>query len=118
MISIIGGSGFVGTNLSRYLFEKQLTFDILDLRASQRFGERWHVSDIRKYGDLSAKLNGDIVVNLAAVHRDDVTDPEDYYSTNVEGARVLCRVCEKKGINKIVFTSSVAVYGFAPSGTR
>jgi nucleoside-diphosphate-sugar epimerase len=35
----------------------------------------------------------------------------------VEGAHVLCKVCEEKGINKIVFTSSVAVYGFAPSGT-
>ena len=35
----------------------------------------------------------------------------------MEGAQILCRVCEEKGINKIVFTSSVAVYGFAPSGT-
>ena len=67
--------------------------------------------------DLASKLRGSIVVNLAAVHRDDVTDPEEYYSTNVEGARVLCKVCEEKGINKIVFTSSVAVYGFAPVGT-
>ena len=61
---------------------------------------------------------GDTVINLAAVHRDDITDPEEYYSTNVEGARVLFEVCEEKGINKIVFTSSVAEYGFAPSGTR
>ena len=57
------------------------------------------------------------MVNLAAVHRDDITDPEEYYSTNVEGARILCDVCEEKGINKIVFTSSVAVYGFASAGT-
>lgn len=73
--------------------------------------------DIRIKADLRAGLKGDIVVNLAAVHRDDVTDLNEYYSTNVEGAQVLCDVCEEKGINKIVFTSSVAVYGFAPPGT-
>ena len=41
----------------------------------------------------------------------------EYYSTNVEGARILCDICEEKGIDKIVFTSSVAVYGFAPPRT-
>lgn len=116
-ISILGGAGFVGTNLSRRMFEQQGTFSIWDLQTSQAFPERTGVLDIRIKEDLRAKLKGDIVVNLAAVHRDDVTDLNEYYSTNVEGARVLCEVCEEKGINKIVFTSSVAVYGFAPPGT-
>ncbi len=116
-ISILGGAGFVGTNLSRRLFEQQGAFSIGDLQTSQAFPERTEALDIRIKEDLRTKLKGDIVVNLAAVHRDDVTDLNEYYSTNVEGARVLCEVCEEKGINKIVFTSSVAVYGFAPPGT-
>ena len=117
-VQIIGGAGFVGSSLSQRIFERQGQFDILDLEKSQTFRERSVTVDIRNKAELRRSLKNSAVVNLAAVHRDDVTDPEEYYSTNVEGARVLCDVCEEKGINKIVFTSSVAVYGFAPSGTR
>lgn len=116
MISIIGGSGFVGSNLSQQLFMRQSEFCIGDLRQSEKFPESSQLLDVRSAPDLKDKLYGNVVVNLAAVHRDDIIDLNEYYSTNVEGARVLCRVCEEKGINKIVFTSSVAVYGFAKPG--
>jgi len=117
-ISIIGGSGFVGTALSNSLAKQQVNFGIGDLNKSASYSDKSDILDVRSGVDLKSKFTGDIVVNLAAVHRDDIIDPEEYYSTNVEGARVLCKACEEKGINKIVFTSSVAVYGFAPSGTR
>jgi GlcNAc-P-P-Und epimerase len=90
---------------------------ILDIVISQNFAEQSNIVDIRNENILEEQITGKTVVNLAAVHRDDITDPNEYYSTNVTGARVLCNVCDKKGINKIVFTSSVAVYGFAPPGT-
>ena len=117
LISIIGGSGFVGTALSTLLFKQQSKFRIGDLKNSPSFSENTDIFDVRSAVDLKTQLCGDIVVNLAAVHRDDVIDLNDYYSTNVEGARALCEVCEEKSISKIVFTSSVAVYGFAAPGT-
>ena len=117
IISVIGGAGFVGSGLARRLFERQEKFCIADLKTSREFPDTSRVVDVRSAKDLRKNLIADAVINLAAVHRDDVTDPEEYYSTNVEGARVLCDVCEEKGINKIVFTSSVAVYGFAHPGT-
>jgi len=55
----------------------------------------------------------DLVVNLAAIHRDDVRPRERYYETNVGGARALCEAMTALGIGKLVFTSSVAVYGDA-----
>ena len=56
-------------------------------------------------------------MNLAAVHRDDVRDKAEYQRTNADGAENVALVCEEKGIDKIVFTSTVAVYGFAEPGT-
>ena len=116
-ISLIGGSGFIGSKIAAHLASCQLGFQIADIEQSAQFSHKHVYADIRLSETLRENISGDIVINLAAVHRDDVTDPKDYYTTNVEGARVLCKVCEEKGINKIVFTSSVAVYGFAPDGT-
>jgi len=35
---------------------------------------------------LRAAITGDVVVNLAAVHRDDVRDKSEYQRTNVDGS--------------------------------
>jgi nucleoside-diphosphate-sugar epimerase len=56
-------------------------------------------------------------VNLAAEHRDDVLPLSLYDEVNVGGAKNICTVAREKGVQKIIFTSSVAIYGFAPIGT-
>lgn len=117
MLHIIGGSGFVGTSLSRQLADAGIDFSIIDLQPSKMFPEKTNIADICNKMKLKGFLKGDTVINLAAVHRDDITDMSMYYSVNVEGAKTLCAVCEELEINKIIFTSSVAVYGFAERET-
>ena len=114
---MIGGSGFVGTNLCRQLALKQQDFEIIDLKMSNQFPEKCKIADVRDIDTLRKTITGGIVVNLAAVHRDDVRDKTEYQRTNVDGAENVALVCEEKGIDKIVFTSTVAVYGFAEPGT-
>ena len=116
-ITIIGGSGFVGTNLCRQLALKQQDFEIIDLKMSNQFPEKCKIADVRDADNLRNTITGDVVVNLAAVHRDDVRDKSEYQRTNVDGAENVTLVCAEKGIDKIVFTSTVAVYGFAEPGT-
>lgn len=116
-ISVIGGSGFVGTNFCHFLSERQIPFEIIDLKRSKSYPENTTLADVRDIDSLRKAITGDIVVNLAAVHRDDVNDKNEYYATNVEGAENIIKVCRENDINKIVFTSSVAVYGFAKPGT-
>ena len=116
-ITVIGGSGFVGTNLCRQLTLKQQDFEIIDLKMSNQFPEKCKIADVRDADTLRNTITGDVVVNLAAVHRDDVRDRSEYQRTNVDGAENVALVCEEKGIDKIVFTSTVAVYGFAEPGT-
>ena len=114
---IAGGSGFIGTSVCRILEKCNSSFTILDVATSQLFADKTLLCDVRQSNSYPAQLHQGCMLNLAAVHRDDIADPNEYYATNVDGARVLCEVCEEKGINKIVFTSSVAVYGFAPPRT-
>ena len=117
-ITVIGGSGFVGTNLCRQLALKQQDFEIIDLKMSNQFPEKCKIADVRDVETLRKTITGDVVVNLAAVHRDDVRDKSEYQRTNVDGAENVALVCSEKGIKKIVFTSTVAVYGFAEPGTN
>lgn len=111
-ITVLGGAGFIGTNLCYLLAESQIPFEIIDLLPSQKFPEETKIADIRDKESLRNMIDGQVVVNLAAIHTDDVADVSEYYETNVIGAQNLAEICNDKGINKIIFTSSVAVYGF------
>ena len=116
-ITVIGGSGFVGTNLCKQLSLKQQDFEIIDIKMSNQFPEKCKIGDVRDIDSLRQTITGNVIVNLAAVHRDDVRDKSEYQRTNVNGAENIISVCEEKGVQKIVFTSTVAVYGFAEPGT-
>lgn len=117
-ISVIGGSGFIGSRLCSRLESKCITFDIIDKAQSQKYPERVKIADVRSADALRSVLTeGGWLINLAAEHRDDVRPKSLYDEVNVDGAKNICLVAREKGIQKIVFTSSVAVYGFAPVGT-
>ena len=117
--NIIGGSGFIGTCLCRRLNKSHgEKVRIIDINSSDQFSEKVKIADVRSVKQLREVLTeGAAIINLAAVHRDDVTPRSLYDKVNVEGARNICEVARGKSINKIIFTSSVAVYGFAPVGT-
>tara|TARA_Y100001935_G_scaffold244073_1_gene236119 strand:+ start:71 stop:1057 length:987 start_codon:yes stop_codon:yes gene_type:complete len=112
-INIIGGSGFIGNKLSSVLKSKNIDFINLDISKSVFHREKFKRCDVTNTKDLENSLNGKLIINLSAVHRDDVRPKSLYESVNVGGAKNICKIAEKKGINKIIFTSSVAIYGFA-----
>lgn len=117
-IAIIGGSGFVGTRLTKRLLDSGHTVRILDKNDSLTYPELRVQADVRDLKSLIENLNDiELVINLAAEHRDDVSPKSLYDDVNVDGAENICKACSKKNIKKIIFTSSVAVYGFAPLGT-
>ena len=117
-IAIIGGSGFVGTRLTKRLLDSGYTIRILDKNESLTYPELRVQADVRDIKSLIENLNDiELVINLAAEHRDDVSPKRLYDDVNVDGAENVCNACSELGIKKIIFTSSVAVYGFAPLGT-
>jgi nucleoside-diphosphate-sugar epimerase len=117
VIGVIGGSGFVGTRLCRRFEADKKAFTVFDLRASPEFGNRGIKGDVCCPVDLESISGSDVLINLAAVHRDDVRPLSLYDDVNVGGARSLCEAARKYNITKIIFTSSVAIYGFAAPDT-
>ncbi|TPE64017.1 NAD-dependent epimerase/dehydratase family protein [Sandaracinobacter neustonicus] len=117
-ICLIGGSGFIGTRLAKKLEKDKIDFIIIDKEKSITFPQKTIIADVRNSEQIKSAIPQDsIIINLAAEHRDDVKPNSLYYDVNVEGAKNIVSACEEKNIRKIIFTSSVAVYGFAPIGT-
>ena len=118
-VNVIGGSGFIGTRLMRRLRNNDaIESKIIDKAPSKTFPDLVTLSDVRSVDQLSESVtHGSVIVNLAAEHRDDVRPISLYDDVNVGGAKNICTVAREKGVQTIIFTSSVAVYGFAPIGT-
>ena len=116
-VCLVGGSGFIGTALAGRLAAAGVEFGIVDKRASAAFPGAGRIADICDQAALMAAVRGEVLVHLAAEHRDDVLPLSRYDAVNVGGTRNLCAVAEAQGIRTIIFTSTVAVYGFAPAGT-
>jgi nucleoside-diphosphate-sugar epimerase len=118
-IAIIGGSGFIGSRLSYLLDIKKYDFYIVDKNHADQYGDKVSIADVRILKELLRIIKDtETIVNLAAEHKDNVYPRSLYHDVNVRGARNICDVARKKNIKKIIFTSSVAVYGFAPLRTN
>jgi nucleoside-diphosphate-sugar epimerase len=119
MINIIGGSGFVGTKLCKlYSAITNSKFIVIDKIPSSIIRFHTKICDIRNIDSLRKSIfDQHLIINLAAEHRDDVSPLSLYQEVNVDGAINICLVASEKNIKTIIFTSSVAVYGFAPLNT-
>jgi nucleoside-diphosphate-sugar epimerase len=120
VIDIIGGSGFIGTRLTRRLTQRNDTqVRIVDKVPSKKFPGHTTIGDVREVNQLHEVLSDhSVIINLAAEHRDDVRPLSLYDDVNVRGAKNICAVARTKGVRTIIFTSTVAVYGFAELGTN
>ncbi|MBN2354044.1 MAG: NAD(P)-dependent oxidoreductase [Spirochaetales bacterium] len=116
VIAVIGGSGFIGSRLVPHLLKNNRVV-IIDIRESAAHPELWTYGDVRDPASMAELLRGcDCIVNLAAEHKDNISPVTRYYDVNVRGAENVCAAAEKAGVRRIVFTSSVAVYGAARRG--
>jgi GlcNAc-P-P-Und epimerase len=109
-ITVIGGSGFVGSRLVQELGSEACY--IIDKNQSPFFPEITRIKNIcdNSLEEVFDKETKQVVL-LAAEHRDDVFPTSLYYDVNVDGTRKVLSAMDQLGIKHLVFTSSVAVYG-------
>jgi GlcNAc-P-P-Und epimerase len=117
-VLITGGSGFIGYHFHRLMEGTIVNLDLLPPTFS--FKSKYVEGDVREPGSVNAVLAEnpcDAIICLAAEHRDFGVEREAYFKTNEYGTKVICDAAAKYGIKKIVFFSSVAVYGNAATVT-
>jgi nucleoside-diphosphate-sugar epimerase len=115
-IAIVGGAGFVGSRLTARFNKGGVFSNRYDIDLTNQL-DRSNYLDVEDIDSLDQLTKVSTIINLAAVHRDDVRPLSRYDDVNVQGAKNVCDAASKHGINKIIFTSSVAIYGFAPANT-
>ena len=111
-ILVTGGSGFIGTRLVDKLLEQNHKVKIYDKVQSIKYPRLSVIADVRDEEKLIGECQGvDVIYNLAAEHADDVTPKSLYSDVNIGGAKNVVLAAQKNNIKKIIFISSVAIYG-------
>jgi len=114
-ILITGSNGFVGSRLMYYLEDKG--HHVWGIDNSEDCNVENHpkteIGDIRKIEDLR-KFNNvefDLVIHCAADKHDFGISSESYFSNNEYGTQIVADYAIERGINKIIYYSTVSAYG-------
>ncbi len=122
-VFLTGATGFVGSHVARAYASEGASLRLLT-RATSRLDSlagidaETVVGDLREPEKLRSALTGcDALVHVAADYRLWVRDPAQMYASNVDGTRELLRVAREVGVERVVYTSSVATMGFKTDGS-
>ena len=119
---ITGANGFIGSAVLHLLIDKghevralvrpgsdRRNFDGVDVEVLE--------DDLRDTASLKQAVNDcNFLFHIAADYRLWIPDPENMYKTNVDGTRHLITAATEAGVEKIVYTSSVATLGLKNNG--
>ena len=127
-VLVTGGAGFIGSHTSIELLNAGYDIIILDnfvnskpeslKRIKELTGKdfKFYQADIRDEEAMTkvfAENKIDAVIHFAGLKSvpQSVKEPLNYYDNNIAGTVCLCRVMDKAGCKKLVFSSSATVYG-------
>jgi dihydroflavonol-4-reductase len=120
---ITGATGFVGAAVARRLVAsgwqlRGLARPSADRRNLSGLPIEMVTGDLRDPSSYAAALKGcEALFHVAADYRLWAPHPDDLYAINVEGTRGLLLAAERAGVERIVYTSSVATLRLVGDGT-
>lgn len=113
MIFFTGASGFIGSHFHEAIPNQEIVnFDLTPpiFPCTSNFIQG-DIRDINQIDEALSKFKCDSIISLAAEHKDFGISEKEYFLTNELGTENICKMATKYNIKKIVFYSSVAVYG-------
>lgn len=119
-ILVTGGAGYIGSHVVKILMQQGYDPIVLDsLEAGHRdavLSKKFYQIDIRNreaLENLFTKESINCVMHFAGYLSvpESVQEPQKYYDNNIAGTLNLLSAMRKGNCNKIIFSSSAAVYG-------
>ncbi|MDR3721276.1 MAG: NAD-dependent epimerase/dehydratase family protein [Candidatus Acidoferrales bacterium] len=111
---VTGATGFLGSHVARQLVTAGHSVRVLirstsNLQALDGLAAERVVGDLQDMASLDLAMKGvRRVFHVAADYRLWTRNPDEIYDTNVEGTRRLLEVASHAGVERIVYTSTVA----------
>jgi len=118
-VLVTGGAGFFGGVLARHLADQDITVTSLDRLRDPEPDERitYALADLRRPGEIRDVFRAhgpfDTVFHCAALMGHENPDPRELWDSNVTGTGHLADICIEEGVGKLVYTSSICVFGRA-----
>jgi dihydroflavonol-4-reductase len=120
---VTGATGFVGAAVARALLAAQWEVRVLARKGSDRRNLKGLPVEVEE-GDLTdvsslerAAAGCPALFHVAADYRLGARDPSQLYEANVEGTRNILNAARRAGVQRMVYTSSVATIGIPKDGT-
>ena len=120
-ILVCGGAGYIGSHMAKYLSARSIEPVVLDnLSTGHRHMVRWGElieADLLDSDALDRAFAShppfDAVMHFCArsLVGESVQAPYDYYLNNVSGTLNLLQAMQRHGVDRIVFSSTAAVFG-------
>ena len=116
---VTGATGFLGSHVARQLAERGESVRVLvrpssNIRALEGFRAERCTGDLRDVASLERALAGVArIYHVAADYRLWARDPREIYESNVTGTGNLLEAARRAGVEKFVYTSTVATIAVA-----
>ena len=122
-VLITGATGFIGNHVTRLCLERGDSVRVMVMPGEDRspldgMEVEFVEGNLLDPPSLEKAVQGvDRLYHLAALFAIWTKDPDLHFKINVEGARFMMHAARKAGVEKIVFTSSIAAIGTDGRGT-
>jgi len=119
---VTGGTGFIGANVVRALLEKGFEVRALvrpssDRRNLEGLDIELAFGDVRDFSSVKRAMEGcELVFHVAALYSFWVRPKSLIYEVNVDGTRNVLQAALELGVERVVYTSSVAALGLREDG--